>query len=684
MTEKSYPVEVKADFIERQSRCSLETALAELIWNSLDADATTVHVATEPNGLGGFNKLVVTDNGSGIPHAEAPALFRSLGGSWKNAANRTRAKKRELHGKEGRGRFRALSIGSDISWDIVVQEAGKAVRYQIHLSERDPAKVRITDPISTELPTGVTVTVYNIKRDLSSLTSSATLEGLAHTFAVYLMAYRDVSLSIERHHVDPITAISDSSDYSLPSIGADNKWYSCQLRIIEWHTRTKRTLFLASEKGFPVLQVEGKLHAEGANFTCYLMSPYFPIMGDIGDVISPADRPEIKAAIDAARHQIRAHFRAKGMALGQSLVDSWKAEEVYPFEGDPADSIDRAERHMFETVAVAVSTAVPDFEDAPKSQKALHLRLLKHAIEKSPHELQKILSEVLKLPKKKLSELADVLEHSELSDIISTASVIGDRVRFTTGLRAILMDKGLKKAVKERAHLHKILEKNTWIFGERYNLWASDKELTTVLKKCSNILGSDVAVDDNVEIIDKDRGIVDLVLGRTNKAGSADEYDNLVVELKAPDVTLKSDHVVQIEKYATAVSEDERFHRVPGVRWHFWLIADDYDDYVRKRIEGGSDSRKRIILDDGKVSIGIKTWGEVLDDNFARLHFVQDRLKYDASEQESLEKIGTDYSDILSKVKFSEAYQKFIAGGTLKDEESPSVMPLLPAPKSDD
>ncbi|VXC69384.1 Putative DNA mismatch repair protein [Sphingomonas sp. T1] len=688
MAEKSYPVEVKADFIARQSRCSLETALAELIWNSLDADATNVIVAVEEDGLGGYTSLVVSDNGHGISHAEAPALFRNLGGSWKNASGRTRSERRELHGKEGRGRFRALSIGSDISWDVTIEDAGVLTNYQIYLSEHDPAQVRITDPvIVVDRKPGVVVTVREIKRNLGLLYEPATAETLSHIFAVYLTAYQHVNLLIAGKKVDPRHAIIEDDRYELPPIEIDGFSYPCSLKIIEWSTKTKRMLFLATDKGFPVFQIEGKIQAEGVNFTSYLLSEYFPGIVDSGDVISPADRPEVKAAIDSARQQIRAHFRQKGVIQGLNLIEAWKAEHVYPFEGDPADSIDRAERNIFESVAVAVSAAVPDFEDAPKAQKALHLRLLKHAIEKSPHDLQKILSEVLKLPRAKQSELANLLSHSQLSDIISTSSVVGDRVQFLTGLRVILMNEDMKKVFGERAHLHKIVEKNTWIFGERYNLWASDKELTNVLRACSKELGDKVVIDEPVGVIDKERGIVDLVLGRTNKAGSADEYDNLIIELKAPKVRLKSDHVVQIEKYATAVSEDNRFHRVTGVRWHFWLIADDYDGYVKKRIEGGPDPRNRIIQDDGKVRIGIKTWGEVLDDNFARLHFVQDRLKYEASEQESLEKIAVDHQAALEKVKLTTEYIAFMKGSGTKIADT-SVLPdttrLLPGPNDDE
>ena len=45
MTEHSYTVKVQADFLERQSTAKPIQAVAELIWNGLDADAITGAVA---------------------------------------------------------------------------------------------------------------------------------------------------------------------------------------------------------------------------------------------------------------------------------------------------------------------------------------------------------------------------------------------------------------------------------------------------------------------------------------------------------------------------------------------------------------------------------------------------------------------------------------------------------------
>jgi hypothetical protein len=182
--------------------------------------------------------------------------------------------------------------------------------------------------------------------------------------------------------------------------------------------------------------------------------------------------------------------------------------------------------------------------------------MLRHAIERSPTELQRILDEVLRLPKRKQKELAVLLDETDLSAIISAATMIADRLKFLQGLRIILFDHEAKQRLKERSQLHKILETNTWIFGEKFNLWASDKELTTVLKIHKEKLDPELIIDEPVKLMTRKRGIVDLMLSRSQKRHRADDYEHLVVELKAPKVKITSKELTQIKDYALSVARD--------------------------------------------------------------------------------------------------------------------------------
>jgi hypothetical protein len=88
----------------------------------------------------------------------------------------------------------------------------------------------------------------------------------------------------------------------------------------------------------------------------------------------------------------------------------------------------------------------------------------------------------------------------------SAATLVADRMKFLEALRFILFDYDARHKLRERSQLHKILEQNTWIFGEEYNLCASDKDLTTVLKAHREKLDPDLVIDDPVKVINKTRG----------------------------------------------------------------------------------------------------------------------------------------------------------------------------------
>ena len=174
--------------------------------------------------------------------------------------------------------------------------------------------------------------------------------------------------------------------------------------------------------------------------------------------------------------------------------------------------------------------------------------MLKHAIERSPDDLQLIIKEVLDLPPRKQEELARLLRETSLTAIISAAKMVADRLKFITGSEAISFDPEPKRRLKERSQLHRILTDNTWVFGEEFNLSVDDQSLTQVLRQHAKRAKLNIKIDEVVKRIDGKQGIIDLMLSRAIKTHRGDELEHLVVELKAPTVKLGSDELTQIEK----------------------------------------------------------------------------------------------------------------------------------------
>lgn len=646
MTLQQYPVEVQPDYLEKITRAKPVQALSELIWNSLDADANRVSVSFEHNELGALDRVTVRDNGHGLPRNEAPECFRNLGGSWKKARGSTPSG-RGLHGQEGRGRFKAFAIGTHADWTVAYKRDDKIWTYTISMSSNDIRSVAISTEVlaKPEVQTGVTLVISNPVKDFRALDSDAALHELTEIFALYLSDYEDVRVSVGGRRIDPTKAIEDRKAFNLADIVIGKKIHAVRLELVEWKGIYHRALFLCNEKRFPLVQVTRRFHVGDYQFSAYLQTTYMNLLQKDGTVDLAEMQAPIATALDEAQRVIKDHFRSRAAQEASGFVQEWKSAQIYPYSGDPTTPIEEVERQVFDIVAVNVARHLPEFVDASSKTKQFQLRMLRQAIEKSPDDLQLILTEVLNLPKRKQEELANLLKDVSLSSIISAAKVVTDRLKFLTGLEALLFDPIPKKRLKERSQLHRIIAENCWLFGEEFSLSVDDQSLTEVLRAHKKFLDDDIVIDSPVKHISQAKGIVDLMLSKATRRHKANEVTHLVVELKRPSTPIDADEITQIEKYAFSVASDQRFKGV-GVQWVFWAISDEYGHYAAGRIQNESG----LIHEKGNIAIYVKTWAQVLDENRARLQFFQERLEFQADKGESLKYLQERHAKYLDGV----------------------------------
>ena len=646
MAEHFYTVEVQSDFLERQTKAKPVQAVAELIWNSLDADATRVEVHLEYGELG-MTRIVVLDNGHGIPYEEAPIMFQNLGGSWKKTAGITKTKCRFLHGYEGKGRFKVFALGNVSNWSVTYQAKDNGLRsYCITMLANNIREIRITDEDSEESrERGIEVQISELHRDYRSLHTEDAIQEFTEIFALYLKDYRDVSIVYENQQIDPNAIIAKTHKIDLKEIIDEESAYPAEIEIIEWRGLTTRGLYLCNDQGFPLSKVTTRFHIGEFDFSAYLKSSFITKLHGEAQLDLAEMNPVLNQCIEEAQQTIKSYFRNRAAERARSVIEEWKAENVYPYEGEAVSPLEDVERKVFDILAVTASNYMPDFQNTPPKKKAYDLRILRTVVEKSPADLQIILNEVLDLPKRKQEELANLLREASLSSIISAAKVVADRLKFLSGLEQILFEKDKKERLKERVQLHKIIEDNTWLFGEEYNLSVSDKGLTAVLRAHLKFIGSDIKIDEPVEHISQKRGIVDLMLSRVLRRHRANEVEHLVVELKRPSVNIGDKEITQVEKYAISVAEDERFHLVDGIKWTFWAISDDIEKYAIYRMDDNG-----IILSKDNITVGIKTWGQTIAENKARLQFFQEKLEHQVDDDTALKHLQNKYHQILSGV----------------------------------
>jgi hypothetical protein len=642
-----YPVEVQPDFLEKITRAKPVPALAELLWNAFDADASRVDISFEYNDLETLGAIVITDDGLGIPRAEAPNYFQRLGGSWKKPGAQTTSG-RFLHGQEGRGRFKAFALGRTAEWAVVYERDGKSWSYTIRMTSNDIRHVNMSDEVEVtgKAKPGIRLTIGEPLKDYRTFTSEAGRQELTEVFALYLADYAGkTSIVLDGQAINSSMAIASRKTFNLPDIESEGKEYWVRLHVVEWKAAANRALYLCSDQRFPLVQIDRRFHIGPFQFSGYLFSPYFNVAQKDGTVELAEMQPFVVAAIDEAQQIIKNYFRTRAAEEARTVVEEWKDEQVYPFSGDPATPVEQVERQVFDIVAVNVARHLPDFSTTQTKNKAFQLRMLRQAIEKNPEELQVILDEVLRLPKRQREDLAHLLRDTSLSSIIGAAKIVSDRMKFLTGLEAVLFNSEPKKRLKERSQLHRIIAQNCWLFGEEFNLSVDDQSLTQVLVEHKKMLDPNVVIDAPVKHISQTRGIVDLMLSKATKLHRANQLTHLVVELKAPKVSIGAAEVTQIESYAFSVMNDPRFRQV-GTTWVFWVISDELAPYTQHRVLDAAG----LIHTKDNVSIYAKTWAQVLDENRARLKFFQDKLEVQVDKESSLKYLQKRYAAYLEGV----------------------------------
>lgn len=661
------PIAVQSDFMQQQASASPIQALSECIWNGLDADAGLVEVEFVRGPLG-LERIIIRDNGSGITREKAPELFSKLGDSWKRRRGRTDSG-RELHGSEGRGRYKATVLGRVADWHVTYRdEDGTFRRFTISVIRDRLSEVRFTDahPVQA-MHSGVELVISEPLADFRSLQSEETPQDLAEIFATYLRSYEGVRISVQGVKLDPTALMAGPpAVMNLADIQDGETRQHARLEIVEWNRKTKRVLYLCDERGFPMLNVDTRWHVGERFFSAYLRSPLIRALSDRNEIGVAEMNPGLASAVEEARQRIKDHFRAKSAAEAKAIVETWKAEKVYPYQEAPKTSVEQVEREVFDIVATTAVRYLPDFASNASRSRAFQLSMMRTAIESGSEQLHFVMKEVLKLPTRQLDDLAQLLQESSLASIISANRVVANRLKFLTALEALIFDKQMGSTIRERTQLHRLLADNTWMFGEEHHLMVDDRSLDECLyqhTQAKNIRVPKGAVKHPT----KKRGIVDLMFGKQRSTHRAGELEHLVVELKAPKVPIGAEEVAQVEGYVRAIIGDSRFD-TKTTKWCFWALSRDLDDDVL-RLRQIQHAEPGVIIKQDNLLVMVKTWAQVIAENRARMKFFQESLQITVTKEEALRHLKEGYAAIFKSTPIEAAMNETIGDGALGSSE---------------
>lgn len=666
-------VQAKQDFLRSlTANVSPIAAVSELIWNGFDAGAQHVKVILEPNEIEGLHAIRVFDDGDGIDRRKVDALFGGLGDSWK--AKTPRYKGRSLHGKKGRGRFRAFALGECVEWRTTYLDGDSFRSYTItgraskmtgfHASHFAEAESRNL---------GTEVVIENLEANLPSFTSSKAPLEITKQFAAYLTESPGLTLHYDGIRIDPSTVQSHKEDIHLGDVELlDGKRVPVAITIIEWSVPTDRMFELCDKAGVSLCEipVASQIKAPGYNFTIYVRSDHFRDLDAAGTLALPELSQDVADILKAVKFKVREHFRRRIIKHRSETIQRWKDEKIYPYEDKvELHASEQIERQVFDILALNVEDHLPAFDEAPPKSRRFTFRLLAQAIRENPESVRTIMDEVLNLRKDEQYDLATLLKKTTLSKIIASAKIVADRLNFVEALSDLLFNEESKRKLLERDQLHKALEVESWIFKEDFNLAGSEKTLENALSiyidklgpRCDNV---DESSGDPVLREDDKGGRIDLMLARSIQPTQG-RHEYLVVELKRPRQKINSEVMAQIESYAIAVAKDHRFHQ-KETKWTFMIVGNEMDEYAQLKARQ-KNRPNGLVFDSEELNITVwaKTWSEILNDARARLKFFSQQLEYQADSDSELDYLKRAHSRYIPG-----SLAELATGAVLPDEKT--------------
>ncbi|HCA5150768.1 ATP-binding protein [Acinetobacter baumannii] len=654
-TQNLKPIKIVAmpGHIKTLTEASATKALSELIWNGFDASSQIVTVTLNYNSMEGLDSIVVEDQGSGIPYKDVELFFGGIGDSWKKIKKNTYH--HPLHGQNGKGRFKAFCLGADLEWKTTFEDQTAYGTYSI-IGNHNKIEEFKTSAVEKNKngKKGTKVTISNLHKKANELLKEKTRNELTKSFAVFLTEFPHLELNFNGSKIDPKSVQNYSKDYDLTEDCAEITAHPVKLTIIEWNIETERVINLCSAKGISLEEYEPKnrIKAKGFNFTAYLKSEYLQELENTGTLSLKELEPTVGKILDIAVSTIQEHFRKRVAEKYSGIVQEWKDQNIYPYQDKNSfTSVEKAEQEVFDILAANVQTFLPNFEKTEKTSKKFMFKLIAQAITENPESVQKIITEVLDLKKEDQDKLAELLDNTTLSSIISSATIVANRLNFLDELENLLFSERTKKVFTERDQLHKILESEAWIFDEQFALSLSEERLEKVLEKHISKLGDrsdEIDVSGPVMLPDGRTGRIDLMLSKVDQPRDG-EFDYLVVELKRPTKKIDADVLNQIEKYAIAVAEDERFLNVKA-RWTFLAISNELDAYATRKANQRN-MPKSVVFQDGELNITVlvKSWAEVIANARAKLQFINQHLQYEVTQESSQKYLKEAHAKFIPK-----------------------------------
>ncbi|MBF7070035.1 hypothetical protein D5K91_01900 [Arcobacter butzleri] len=590
-------------------------SLSEAIWNAIDAKAKNIHINLIKTQLGAIQEIRITDDGEGIPFDKFEEYFLQYQKSWKREAEG------DFHGKNGEGRFKLLAISKNIEWKTIFKIDNNEKEFSIKISKNNPKHFEYSTPEITQEKFGTQVILTQLEDKAKELNSDATFYNLIAIFALQLKKRGDLNIFLDNQKLIPNDFIYDETAGVL-EISIENETFNINYTFVAWKddfqfNDNKHTYFFDDNNSYITEKPSG-IKGNFVKHSVFLKSNYFKTFDGLNEEL----QNKVGKIRDLYKKQLFEFLLQVRQKQAEKIYSDFTTKNYYPFQQKSHnDSLEvEAIKEIYDLCAFKILEEDQKLLIKKEHSIKLLFKLLKKIIEKEEN-VGKVISEVLELDETASSKFVNLLDSTPLPSIITYLDEVVRKLTFLDVLEEIVHDEKYKKKLKERSQLHKIIEKETWIFGNEFEnkVGTSDKGFSEVIKqhmKINNLDEKDInqiITDFNVDKKEDHlkRLIPDLYLWHDFKLNGNTEVKNLIVELKAPKIKIGREEYRQIDDQRMALQQNTRYKVENSNKWIFYVISSEIDKNIVEHELSGEN--KDIAYDkDPNFLVYCKTWDELI------------------------------------------------------------------------
>ncbi len=641
-------------------------AICEYVWNGFDAHAKHVSIEYEATELGAITSLVIKDDGDGIDRS---TLSETFGRYQDSIKKRTYQWSSQVKGHKGKGRYSFNCFASSAKWISVYRDAdGRLIRHTVSIDGDDNDHFNDhSDDVSLKVvndqDTGTEVHFINVDKITSAFFESGDfVYYLQKEFAVFLKLNqsRGYSLAVNGKAVDCDSVIAESEEKNLTIYDeTQRKEQKFSITFIRWFEKMKENycIYYLNEEGLERYEETTRLNKKDTGFhhSVYVSSSFF-------EFFEPTQKEgqegtdEVQMQIVFDEHHPTTSEKDKVFKELRIKVSEWLVEKQKSFISEvggkelwdryeskgivnlPRNEYEAPLYYELKDTVIGIYSVQPKlFTNLGDDQAKALVGCLKLLLQTDKRDdVITILEHIAKMTDEERHKLKQILKATELSNITNTIELLQNRVKTVSALKAMVFDESLN--AYEVADVQKMVSSAFWLFGEQYSIvteaepdfqQALEAYLNKIDKECKGISRSRIN-EEKIKHPDVNKEM-DVFAFRQNN--NSKTIENIVVELKRPNVQLGELELSQVKAYMRLIYKESRFNS-PDATWTFILVGNKFDK--SGYIEGEMDSnkgwgKKSLVYRAENVTqhyeIYVRTWGSIFDDFEIRHKFLLDRLE---------------------------------------------------------